>query len=128
LIHLQGHWQYLITRVYIYRIPLICNPFFNFQLNQKCLSDKCSVHSQDTSYLKNVKFILFLPNCTSIFQSLDQGIIGSFKPYYYKQPEKTMSITDHKLLHDATLIEVIVLGAQHFITESWCCVNLCIEQ
>jgi hypothetical protein len=32
-------------------------------------------------------------------------------------------VIDHKLLHDAILMKINVLNAQHFIAESWCCVT-----
>jgi hypothetical protein len=52
--------------------------------------------------------------------SLDQGM--SFKHYYIKKlARKTVSMTDHKLLHDVTH-EGNVSHAQYFITESWHCV------
>jgi hypothetical protein len=86
--------------------------------------DQCATHPQDTSYLKNVKVVFFPPNSTSILQPLDQGIIRSFKHYYHKQlVRKTIYMIDHKLLHDATLMEVNVLDALYFIAESWRCVT-----
>jgi hypothetical protein len=76
--------------------------------------DQCAAHPQDTSY----------PNCTSILQPLDQGIIRSFKHYYHKQlVRKTIYMIDHKLLHGATLMKVNVLDALHLIAESWRCVT-----
>jgi hypothetical protein len=79
--------------------------------------DQCAAHPQDTSFLKNVKVVFFPPNCTSILQPLDQGIIRSFKYHYRKQlVRKTIHVIVHKLLHDATLMKVNVL---HFIAESW---------
>jgi hypothetical protein len=67
-----------------------------------------------------VKVVLFLPTCTRILQPFDQGIIGSFKHYYYKQlAGKTVSMIDHKLLHDAALMKVNVLDVQHFTVGSW---------
>jgi hypothetical protein len=84
--------------------------------------DQCAAHPQDASYLKNVKVVFFTPNCTSILQPLDQGIIRSFKHYYRKQLlRKTIYMIDHKLLHDAALMKVNVLDA-YFIAESWRCV------
>jgi hypothetical protein len=61
-------------------------------------------------------------NCTSILQSRDQGIIRSFKHYYHNQlVSKTISMIDHKLLHDATFMKLNLLNAQHFTVGSWCC-------
>jgi hypothetical protein len=87
--------------------------------------DQCAAHPQDTSYLKNVNVEIFPPTCTSILQPLDQGIIRSFKHYYYyKQFVRIIiSVIDHKLLHDAALMKVNILDAQHFIAKSWYCVT-----
>jgi hypothetical protein len=57
--------------------------------------------------------------CTSILQSHDQGIIKSFKHYYHNQlVSKTISMIDQKLLHDATLMKVNLLDAEHLVG-SW---------
>jgi hypothetical protein len=35
---------------------------------------------------------------------------------------KSISVIDHRLLHDARPMKVNVLNALHCISESWCCV------
>jgi DDE superfamily endonuclease len=45
------------------------------------LMDNCSAHNNMPN-LKNVKCIFFPPNCTSVLQPLDQGIIRSMKAHY----------------------------------------------
>jgi hypothetical protein len=65
----------------------------------------------------------FSPKCTTnILQTLDQGIIRSFKHYYYKQLEiKSISMIDHtSCFMFATLKKLNALDAQLFIAESWC--------
>jgi hypothetical protein len=39
--------------------------------------DNCAPHSKDTSFLRNVKVVRYLVNCTSTLQPLDLGIIHS---------------------------------------------------
>jgi hypothetical protein len=46
----------------------------------------CATHSPDTSSLKNVKVVFYPPNCTSVVQPLDLGVIKCFKQVYKKQP------------------------------------------
>ena len=45
----------------------------------------CAEHPKDTSFLGNVKVILYPANCTSMLQPLDLGIIHSLKAYYGKR-------------------------------------------
>jgi hypothetical protein len=60
------------------------------------------------------------PNGTNILHPLDKGIIQTFKHYCCNQLVRTIiSATDHKLLHDATLVKVNVLDVLLFIAESW---------
>jgi hypothetical protein len=51
--------------------------------------DNCAVHPKDTSFLRNVKVVRYLANCTSTLQPLDLGIIHSFKAYYGKRLVQT---------------------------------------
>jgi len=46
--------------------------------------DNCAAHPKDTSFLRNVKVVRYLANCTSTLQPLDLGIIHSLKAYYRK--------------------------------------------
>jgi hypothetical protein len=47
--------------------------------------DNCATHSPDTSSLRNVKVVFYTPNCTSVVQPLDLGLIKCFKQVYGKQ-------------------------------------------
>jgi hypothetical protein len=91
---------------------------FTFHWPEYCSSPRHKLSDECENYV-------FPPDCTSILQPLDQRIMRSFKHYYHKQlARKTISMIDHKLLHDAaTLMMVNVLDAQHFIAGSWCCVT-----
>jgi hypothetical protein len=81
--------------------PVFCSPL-RHKLSEECEND------------------VFPPDCTSILQLLDQRITRSSKRYYHKQhARKTISMIDHRLLHDATLMKVNVLDAQHFVAGSW---------
>ena len=53
--------------------------------NRKILMfiDNCPAHPQKVE-LSNIQLAFFPPNCTSILQPLDQGVIQSFKSYYRK--------------------------------------------
>jgi len=47
--------------------------------------DNCAAHSEDTTFLRNVKVVRYPANCTSTLQPLDLGIIHSVKAYYRKR-------------------------------------------
>jgi hypothetical protein len=54
------------------------------QIGQKKLKillfmDQWIAHPTDTTVLKNIEVIFFLPNCTSYMQTTDMGIIHTFK-------------------------------------------------
>ena len=69
------------------------------------------------SYLKNIEVVFLLPNCASILQPLDQGIIESFEHYYCKYlVKKNIFVIDQRLHLDETLMKVL-----DFIAESWLC-------
>jgi len=83
--------------------------------------DQHAVQSQNTSYKMNAYYMFFPQNCTSIVQTLDQGVIWPFKYYYHKKlVRKSVSINDHKLLHYATIMKVNILDALQFTAETWC--------
>jgi hypothetical protein len=46
--------------------------------------DNCAAHPKDTSFLRNVKVIQYLINCTSVLQPLDLGVIKCYKQLYRK--------------------------------------------
>jgi hypothetical protein len=48
------------------------------------------------------------PDCTGVLQPLDWEIFGSLKHYYQKElVRKTISVIEHKLVHDAAVVEVM---------------------
>jgi len=47
--------------------------------------DQCAAHTRDTTALQNIEVTFFSPNCTSHLQTLDMGIIHTFKCLYRKQ-------------------------------------------
>lgn len=47
--------------------------------------DNYASHLQDTSFVWSMKPVYYPPNCTSMLQPLDLGIIKCFKQYYRKQ-------------------------------------------
>jgi hypothetical protein len=51
--------------------------------------DNCAAHPKDTSFLKNVKVVRYLANCTSTLQPLNLLIIHSLKAYYGKRHVQT---------------------------------------
>jgi len=64
---------------------------------------QCAAHPRDTIALKNIKVILFSPNCTSHLQPLDMGIIHAFKCQYSKElTQKTVAIIyrDYMVMQD----------------------------
>jgi hypothetical protein len=57
--------------------------------------NSCSSHPQCISILRNVKFVHFLPNCTTLLQNLDLGITKYFQQLYRKHMvQKTACMLD----------------------------------
>jgi hypothetical protein len=46
--------------------------------------DNCAAHPKYISFLRNVKVIRYLANCTSVLQPLDLGVIKCYKQLYRK--------------------------------------------
>jgi hypothetical protein len=51
--------------------------------------DNCAAHPKYTSFLRNVKVIRYLANCTSGLQPLDLGVIKCYKQLYRKRLVQT---------------------------------------
>jgi hypothetical protein len=51
--------------------------------------DNCAAHPKDISFLRNVKVIRYLANCTSVLQPLDLGVIKCYKQLYRKRLVQT---------------------------------------
>ena len=65
--------------------------------------DNANSHSKELNH-PNVKIVFLLPNCTSLIQPLDQGIIQTFKIYYLRQFFQT--IFDRLENNERILIQV----------------------
>jgi hypothetical protein len=66
--------------------------------------------------LSNTHIVFFPPNCTSVLQPMDQGIIQSFKMKYRR------SIVEDKMEaveHDSTLPVIDILAAIHKVDSAW---------
>jgi hypothetical protein len=51
--------------------------------------DNCATHPKHTSFLRNVKVIWYLANCTTVLQPLDLGVIKCYKQLYRKHLAQT---------------------------------------
>lgn len=79
--------------------------------------DNCAAHSPDTSSLKNVKVIFYPPNCTSVVQPLDLGVIKNFKQAYRKQlVQRALCLMDER---KEVKMKIDILQAIHFIVSAW---------
>lgn len=78
------------------------------------LLDNCPAHPKVT--LSNIKLVFLPPNCTSVIQPLDQGIIKCLKNYYRKL--LVMKLIHH-LEHTTTSFTVNVLEAIEMIATAW---------
>jgi hypothetical protein len=80
-------------------------------------ADNCAVHSPDTSSLRNVKVVFYPPNCTSIIQPLDFGVIKCFKQLYRKQlVQRAVCLMD---AGKGVQLKIDILRAIHFIVSAW---------
>lgn len=80
--------------------------------------DTRTAHPQDTSDQNNKKAV-FPKTASASSSHINTGIIWSHKHYYHKQLVRyTVSLIDHKLLHDATLMKSTVVDATHFNAKS----------
>jgi hypothetical protein len=88
------------------------------KLNKKIILflDNFSGHGASIE-LKNIKIAFYPPNCTSILQPLDQGIIRAFKSYYRsKLMAKLIARLDRQECEDG---DINVLEAINMIGYSW---------
>jgi hypothetical protein len=80
-------------------------------------ADNCVAHSAGTSSLKNVKVVFTPPNCTSITQPLDLGVIKCFKQVYRKQlVQKAVCLMG---AGKGVQLKIDILRAIHFIVSAW---------
>lgn len=77
--------------------------------------DNCAAHPQQIPGLKAIKLIFFPPNCTSVLQPMDQGIIKSLKAHYRRiQLVHMIHAVDNSESPD-----VNVLKAMEWIQRAW---------
>ncbi|KAG8227227.1 hypothetical protein J437_LFUL008191 [Ladona fulva] len=82
--------------------------------------DNCAAHPKDNPYLKNVKVLFYPPNCTSVLQPLDMGIIWCFKQLYRKQlVQRVVSLMDSGTNIEPSTFKINVLQAMHFVLSAW---------
>jgi hypothetical protein len=80
-------------------------------------TDNCATHSSDTSSLRNVNVVSYPPNCTSIIQPLDLGVIKCFKQVYRKQlVQRAVCLMDSR---KGVQLKIDILQAFHFIVSAW---------
>ncbi|XP_075732481.1 tigger transposable element-derived protein 6 [Rhipicephalus microplus] len=80
------------------------------------LLDNCSAHSIEDTELENVQLKFLPPNCTSIIQPLDQGVIQSVKCAYCKRLIQRLILNTR--LGRETKIDLFM--ALQMIAASWC--------
>uniref|UniRef100_A0A914UT88 DDE-1 domain-containing protein n=1 Tax=Plectus sambesii TaxID=2011161 RepID=A0A914UT88_9BILA len=100
------------------------------ELNQKLHSQKrkiilfinnASCHKlKEGTQLQNTKIAFLLPIMTSLIQSLDQGIICSFKAHYHQFIiRKHLAAIDQNILAKAFSKTVDILQALHMVMSAW---------
>ena len=78
--------------------------------------DNFSGHKVTNLNLENIRIEFYPPNCTSILQPLDQGIIRAFKNHYRtKLLSKIISKIDRVEIDD----EINILDALEFLSIAW---------
>jgi hypothetical protein len=80
--------------------------------------EHCAAHMENI-FLSNIKTVFLQAKSTSLLQHSDLGIIHVFKCNQRKQLiQKTVTMTDARLLQDAIKMKLQVLPAMHFTTEA----------
>jgi hypothetical protein len=73
--------------------------------------------SPDTSFLRNVNVVFNPPNCTSIVQPLDLGVIKCFNQVYRKLlVQRAVCLMDAR---KGVQLKIDILGSTYFIVSSW---------
>ena len=85
----------------------------SLQRRKIVLLDNCSAHPKTVSGLKSVRMFFLPPNCTSVLQAMDQGIIRCFK-HHYKTAinKKNIEALDNGTKFSLSLLEAL-REAQH---------------
>ena len=72
------------------------------------LLDNCSAHPKTVSGLKSVRMFFLSPNCTSVLQPMDQGIIRCFKHHYNSAiNKKNIEALDNGTEFSLSLLEAL---------------------
>jgi len=80
--------------------------------------NSCTSRPQCISILRNIKFVHFLPNCTTLLQDLDLGITKYFQQLYRKHMvQKAACILDSE--KDVTTEINGILRAIYIKVEPW---------
>ena len=79
------------------------------------LLDNCSAHPKNVSGLKSVRMFFLPPNCTSVLQPMDQGIIRCFK-HHYKTAINKKNI---EALDNGTEFKLSILEALREAQRAW---------
>lgn len=77
------------------------------------LVDNCTAHPKLN--LTNINLVFFPPNCTSVLQPMDQGVIRSFKCHYRKQLLKKIIVC----MDTAQPVNVTILDAIQYLVNAW---------
>src|SRR5215467_5476255 len=83
--------------------------------------DNFAAHPKDTPFLRNVRVVQYLANCTSTLQPLDLGIIHSLKAYYRKRLVQTSICLMESRMEVKKKINVF--EAMHYIMAAWQQIN-----
>jgi hypothetical protein len=79
--------------------------------------DNCAAHPKDTPFLRNVRVVRYLANCTSTLQPLDLGIIYSLKAYYRKHlVQASICLLESR---NEVKKKLNVFKAMHYIMAAW---------
>lgn len=82
--------------------------------------DNCAAHPKDISFLRNVKVVFYPPNCTSVCQPLDMGIIKCLKQQYRKMlVRKVVGLLDVRKDDSSVVLKINILQAIHYLATSW---------
>ena len=80
------------------------------------LVDNCPAHPK-VERLQSIELVFLLPNCTSVLQPMDQGIIRLFKLHYRKQSLK-MILTHMDETGSRPDKQLDILKAMEFVKKS----------
>ncbi len=81
------------------------------------LLDNCSSHPDINTELTHIKLVFIPPNCTSVLQPMDAGVIRTFKHHYKRKlVSKLIHFYD---VHDEGKLKITLLDALNFSYDAW---------